>query len=572
MHRLTVRFLWLLAVPFVLAACDAGFSGEPGANLPPETELAVRAADLTEALSDTVAVPGDTLIMGGDTTIVDEFIVDTLRFTSLVEVNWSGTDPDGFIEAYEIRFYDARDMIGDEVGWARTTRRDSLVLLPIPPGSPTANVAFEVRSIDNEGAVDPTPARTVFPVRNTPPTLRIGRAEAPPDTTWPAASFAFAADDIDGEANLVAIEVALNDTTAGFVRLPAETDFLTLVAEDPRAAETEARLFIGRSGVPSETTLPGFLTDAPNTIYLRAVDAADFRSETAVYPDPDPDAEETWYVQRVTSPILLANDYRSARNTVVLPYHREILDEYAGEGNYDEWYLAEPFQVGVSSAVDAFSENFPSNPDPTLRLTLEFWDHIYWVSTNVTNRTISNNLPLAANFLDGFFEAGGTLFVNTAVRIPTSPEDNLGNNALAVLPLAGVFGFGSDSEYEEFSAYFFLSADAPVTPEAALPTGATLPDLRLARFIENIFSYPIGSDTVPLYSADFTAQLDDNSFVPWPGPDTIASLRGDGQVALFGVPLVNDFDGAPFLVGADGDPEAPQDAVKLILEALEFPR
>jgi len=572
MHRLTVRLLWLLAVPVVLAACDSGFSGEQGANLPPETELAVRAADLTEVLSDTVAVPGDTLVMGGDTTIVDEFIVDTLRFTSLVEVNWSGTDPDGFVEAYEIRFYDARDTIGDEVGWARTTRRDSLVLLPIPPGSPTANVAFEVRAIDNEGATDPTPARTIFPVRNTPPELRFIRAEAPPDTTWPAASFAFVAEDIDGEANLEAIEVALNDTTAGFVRLPAETDFLTLIAENPRAAETEARLLLGRSGVPSETRLPGFRTDAPNTIYLRAVDAADFRSETAIYPDPDPDAEETWYVQRVTSSVLLANDYRSARYTVVLPYHREILDEYLGADNYDEWYLAEPFQVGESTAVDAFSENFPSSPDPTLRATLEFWDHIYWVSTNVTNRTLGNNLPLAANFLEGFFEAGGTLFVSTAVRIPTAPEDNLGNNALAVLPLTGVFDFNPGSEYEEFFPYFFLSANEAVTPDEPLPTGVTLPALRMTRFIENIFSYPIGTDTVPLYTADFTAELDDGGFAPWPGPGTVASLRADGQVGLFAVPLVNDFNGDPFLVGADGDPEAPRDAVQLILEALDFPR
>jgi hypothetical protein len=433
-------------------------------------------------------------------------------------------------------------------------------------------VAFEVRSIDNEGAVDPTPARTIFPVRNTPPTLRIGRAEAPPDTTWPAASFAFAADDIDGAANLVAIEVALNDTTAGFVRLPPETDFLTLVADDPGATETEARLLLGRSGVPSETTLPGFRTDAPNTIYLRAVDAADFRSETAVYPDPDPEAGETWYVRRVTSPILLANDYRSARYTVVLPYHREILGAYVGEGGYDEWYLAEPFQVGESTAVDAFSENFPSSPDPTLRATLGFWDHIYWVSTNVTNRTLGNNLPLSANFLDDFFEGGGTLFVNTAVRIPTAPEDNLGNNALAVLPLTDVFDFGPGSEYEAFFPYFFLSASEPVTPAGPLPSGAALPALRMTRFIENVFSYPVGAGADVLYTADFTAELDDGSFVPWPGPGTVASLRADGQVALFAIPLVNDFNGNPFLVGADGDPDAPQEAVRLILEALDFPR
>jgi hypothetical protein len=570
MNRLTVRLLWLLAVPVVLAACDSGFSGEQGANLPPETELAVRAADLTEVLSDTVAVPGDTLVMGGDTTIVDEFIVDTLRFTSLVRVNWSGTDPDGFVEAYEIRFYDARDTIGDEVGWARTTRRDSLVLLPIPPGSPTANVAFEVRSIDNEGAVDPTPARTIFPVRNTPPELRFIRAEVPPDTTWPAASFAFVAEDIDGEANLEAIEIALNDTTAGFVRLSAETDFVTLVAADPSAPVTEARLLLGRSGVPTEFVLPGFLTNAQNTVYVRAVDAADFRSETAIYPDPDPDAEERWYVQRVTSPTLLVNDYRKSRNYLILPYHREILDAYAGEGNYDEWYLVEPVQEG-SSVVLEFSENLPTNPDPVLRETLRFWDAIYWVSNNATNRSVGNNLPLISNFLDAFFDDGGRLFVNVPIELPSEPEDNLGNEAFAVLPLAGLLDFGPGSEFEEYEQDMELSIGAEVTADQPLPTGNTLPTLETTRTIP-LFSYPVGTGSRSVYVGDLTAELETGEETLWPGPSTLASLRDDNRVALLALPLVREFNGDPYFVGADGDPEAPQEAVRLILEALDFPR
>ncbi len=575
MYRLTARLLWLglLAVPALLAACDGGISGEKNANRLPETELAVQAADLRDVLTDTLAVPGDTLVMGGDTTIVDEFIVETRRFTSLVRVNWSGSDPDGFVKAFELRFYDEREtgMIGPEVGWARTTRRDSLVLLPIPAGSPIANVAFEVRAIDNDEGVDPTPARTVFPVRNSPPVLRLSATEVPPDTTWPAASFAFSASDLDGQANLAAIEVALNDTTAGFVRLPADTGFITLVADDAGATETTARLLLGRSGSPSEIRLPGFRTDATNTLFLRAVDAADFRSPTVVYPNPDPDAGQTWYVRRVTSPILLVNDYRSERNTVVLPYHRAILDGYVGAGNYDEWYLAEPFQSG-STVVLLYSENLPKNPDPTLRETLRFWRHIYWVSTNATNRSLGNNLPLVANFLDEFFDAGGSLFVNVPVAIPTAPEDNLGNSALAVLPLAGLFDFGPGSEYEEFFPYFLLTGGATVAPAGALPSGTTLPALRMTRAIENAFSYPVGAGSFPLYTADFTVRRDDNTFTDWPGPGTVASLRADGRVALFALPLVVPLNGNPFLTGADGNPEAPQQAVRLILEALGFPR
>ena len=543
MYRLTALLIGLCAGATLLAACDSGITGEALTNLPPDTELAVQVADLRDV------------------------VTDDRRFTSVVEVNWSGTDPDGFVEAFEIRFYDESEAaaIGEDTGWTRTTRRDSLVLLPIPEGSPTADVVFEVRAIDNEGAVDPTPGRTVFPVRNSPPTLRLGRAEAPPDTTWPAASFAFAASDLDGTANLRAVEVALNDTTA-FVELPPETDFVTLVAVDPAAPETEARLFLGRGGAPSELRLPGLRTDAPNAFYVRAVDAAGFRSETVAYPG----ADEAWYVRRVTSPVLLVNDYRTARNTVVMPYHRAIMEAYRGAGTYDEWYLAEPFQTG-SSVVLAYSENLPANPDPTLRATLEFWDHIYWVSNNATNRALGNNLPLVAGLLEGFFEGGGSLFVNVPIRLPSAPEDNLGNSALAVLPLADLLDFGPGSDYEAFSPFAYLDGGAAVSPEGALPTGAPLPPLQTTRFVE-VLSYPVGSGSLSLYEGDITARRDDGALVDWPGPATLASLRADAQVALFAVPLVNDFNGLPLLEGADGDPGAPVEAIHLILDALGFPR
>ncbi len=565
--------LALLAGPLLLAACDGAIEGDAGANSPPDTELAVQVADLRDVLpTDTLAAPGDTLVIGTDTTFVDEFITDVRRFTSLVEVNWSGTDPDGYVEAFEIRFYDDRDTgtLDPDAGWARTASRDSLVLLPIPQGEPVANVAFEVRAVDNDGALDPTPARTVFPVRNTPPTLRISRAEAPPDTTWPAASFAFTAADLDGEINLASIEIALNDST-GFVALPAGTDFVTLVAADPGAAETDAQLLLGRSGAPSSFVLPGFLTDAPNTLYLRAVDAAGFRSDLAVYPDPD--AEERWYVRRVTSPVLLVNDYRTNRNPVVLPYHRAILDDYAGKGSYDEWYLAEPFQTG-NSVVLATSDNLPPNPNPTLRETLRFWEHLYWVSNDVTSRTLGNNLPLVAGFLDEFFADGGSLFVNVRLRLPANPEDNLGNGALAVLPLAGLLDFGPGSAFEEYEQTMSLTGGAALDPAQPLPGGQTLPPLQTTRFVD-VFSYPVGAGIIPLYTGELESQFDDddtNTLVPWPGPSTLASIRDDGQVALLAVPLVRDFNGEPYLEGADGSDEAPRQAVQLILGALDFPR
>ena len=534
------------ALLLLLAACDAGFSGDETENQPPDTELSVQVEDLGETLGEGA-------------------------LTSTVTVEWAGTDPDGFVAAYDLRYFNA-DADANTAAWTRTTRRDTALLLPIPSGESTARVTVEVRAIDNDGAVDPAPARTIFPIRNAPPTLRLSGVEVPPDTTWPAVSFSWEAGDPDGEANLAAIEVALNDSVGAFIRLPAETTFITLVADDPRASQTAMRVLLGRSGTSSSLRIPNLRTDADNTLYVRAVDAAGLTSATAQYPDPNPDAGQTWFVRRVSSPVLLVNDYRSTNNDVVIAYHRALLDAYGSPEGYDQWYLAAPFQEG-STAPPMYSDNLPPSAEPTLRETLRFWQHIYWVSNNATNATLGNNLPLVASVADQFFENGGRMFVNVIVRAPTVPEDNLGNASLALLPLSEPLSLGPGSPYPDFRRTLDLLTGAAITPAEMLPLGKPLPTLKARRFVGGTFAYPVSESTIELYRGEYTATLEsDGSLVPWTGPSTVSSMSADRRVALFALPLVNPQNGESFFEGADGDPDAPQDAVHLILEALGFPR
>ncbi|MDX1438851.1 MAG: hypothetical protein R3284_03010 [Rubricoccaceae bacterium] len=527
-----------------LAACDSSIQGQAADNRLPETELSVRVTDLRETL--------------GDGTLV-----------STVEVSWSGTDPDGFIASYDFRFYDEMLLgsIGPEENWTSTTSRDTTVLLPIPPGESTAAVVVEVRAVDNDGLKDPTPARTIFPIRNSPPEFRFVESEAPPDTTWPIFSFTWVGSDPDGDEDLAGIEVAFNDTLSGFTRLPADIDFVTFRAEDPRAmGMTTAQVFLGRAFQPSSLTVPNLVLDGENVVYMRAVDRTDTTSTVVRFPR---DEEDAFVVKRVSSDILLVNDYRKENYDVVMPYHEALLDEYVGAGNYDEWYLAEPFQTG-STIVTAYSENLPANPDPVLTETLRLWRHIYWVSTNATNRSLGNNLPLAANFIDGFLTDGGSIFVNVAIQLPTSPDDNLGNGALSLLPLAGLLTFGEGSEYPEYDPRLDLFTGAAVTPQNTLPNGVPLPALRTSRFVDRTFSYPVDEGSIPLYSGEYTAYLKDGGTTPWEGPSTVASFRNDGRVALFALPLLTDLTGSLTLEGTDGDPNAPKEAIKLILDALGF--
>ena len=521
-----------------LAGCDGGVSGDPAANQPPDTELAVR----------------DTSLVGN--------VEDDDRFTSTVFVAWSGTDPDGFVVAFDLRYYAAGAAPGPEDGWARTTRRDSLVLLPIPPESEVANVVFEVRAVDDEGAVDPTPARTVFPIRNSPPTLRLSGTLVPADTTWPVVSFGWTASDPDGPESLLGIEIALNDTT-DFVMLPPEVDFVTLVAQSPQGAgETVAEIFYGTSFIPSGLTVSGLRVGADNVLWARAVDQTETASPLARFPA---DEDDVWFVRRQTSDVLLVNDYRRAENTRVMPFHRNTLSGYGGA--FDEWDLSRPFSTG-NNPVIATSDALPVAASPTLRRTLALWRYIYWVSDQTTDRVQGYNFPVAAGVIDLFFEGGGRIFVQVPVKLPVDPDENQNNPAINILPLGGLITIPDSLVFNNLR----ISAGAEVVPVQPVPgTGQTLPRLQATQLVTGTLPY-IPGESVPLYEADYFANRTGGGTVDWTGPETVASMSTDRRIALLALPLVSPISGNPLLEGADGDPDAPRRAIHLILEGLTFPR
>ena len=540
---MTGRFLPLLlalaASPLLVTGCDVGFEGSRTENAAPDTELSVRSADLREDL-------------------------DGRRLVSTVNVAWSGTDADGVVLAYEVRAYAVDAGIpapGPEDGWGRTVRRDSTLLLPIPLGFDQADVAVEVRSIDDEGAKDPTPARTVFPIVNSNPTFRLISAEAPPDSTWPVVSFSFASADPDGEANLAGVELALNDTLAGFTRIDPAATFVTLVAEDPRAmGTTGARLFLGRGFSNSGIVLPGLNLDGENVLYIRAVDQAGAASPTLRYPGLDADGVplNSFYVRRVTGDVLLVNDFRSSGDEAVLDVAREALSLH-GTAVYDEWDLSATPQ---SAASPRFSDGLPSTQDPTLRQTLALWNRIYWVSNAVTNRVSGNNFPRAAAVLDLFFDGGGRLLVHTPVTLPQSADDGEGNPAVDVLPLGGLVEFPAGVRALR------ASSGTRVEPVSEVPgTGRTLPALQTARLLTSALPYETRPDDLILYEIPFYENNRPTDV--WMGSRTVASIRADRRVALFALPL---FAGPnPLFEPAGGADEGVADALAVLLDGLQFP-
>ncbi|NNE70610.1 MAG: hypothetical protein HKN29_09650 [Rhodothermales bacterium] len=519
-----------------LAACDSGFEGDRFNPRAPDTELAVR-----------------------DTSLVDNLAGNT-RLTSTVLVSWSGTDPDGFVAGFEVRFFGTTEPATGE--WTFTTANDSLVLLPIPRGERIADVIFEVRAIDNEGQVDPTPARTVFPIQNSPPSIRLGQFDLPPDTTFPLISFSWRADDPEGLANLSRIEISLNDSTT-YVPLDPDVDFVTLVGPTDLSAGliTDAEVYTGRGFSRSGLTVPGLRLNDENTFYLRAVDQTDTTSVIERY---------SWHVKAQTSDVLFVNDYRKSTNPRMAAHHLGVLGDYLAAGKeVDVWDLTLPFTTGSTGSTPR-SQSLPALADPTLNQTMARWSYIYWLSTSTTDRISTNNLPFAAASMDTFFDNGGKLMVHSPVSLPIEAEEAAVNPAIFLMPITELITFP-----DSLRPSLRLAFNAPLTPVNTLPGVAEpLPQLKSSGFQINTLPYvTTGANVIPLYDARYRYVTRQGSRQgTWTGPSTVASISADRRVGLFAIPLINEQTGANLLIGSDDDPTAATRAVHLMLESLGFPR
>jgi hypothetical protein len=97
-----------------------------------------------------------------------------------VPIEWSGSDPDGWVASYEIAWYSGPLEAGDLdtlLTWEGTEAVIDTFEVLADSGCAEAAChhahTFFVRAIDNEGAKDPTPASVSFTATTTPPRTRI---------------------------------------------------------------------------------------------------------------------------------------------------------------------------------------------------------------------------------------------------------------------------------------------------------------------------------------------------------------------------------------------------------------
>jgi len=358
----------VLAAGLALAACDRGMAVE---NQLPETRISL----------DTIALSGPD------------------RLNSVVQLSWLGSDADGYVAAYELR------VAGGE--WRRSTRTDSTLVLAIPAGIDTADLAVEVRSIDNEGGVDPSPARLVVPIKNSPPSAEFLDASFPEAAVWNALTFQWIASDPDGASSITDVELRVNG--GSWRPIDPNQKLVSLVLTASGATE----LYYGSQESAAANWGYALDTAGPTTLEVRARDLAGSWS-----------AVDTAPAVTVRMP---------TANLLVVASH---------SGAADAAWTADLAALGVDyDVLDLLSNSGQDRPrswNPGFRHTLRGYDALLVYSASsvmLDPQTGATKLPLAhmAPALQRFGEAGGKLLVSASFGATSDLSDLVGT-----LPIDGL--------------------------------------------------------------------------------------------------------------------------------------
>jgi hypothetical protein len=436
--------------------------GEKNENLLPETSLFVKEINL----------------------------VGEARKTTSVKLHWSGQDKDGYIKYFEIS-------VNNEA-WKQVFVQDSTFLFIVPVGDDSTNVNFKVRAVDNNDAIDPTPAELTIPIKNTIPVAKLDLNSQPTDTTLTVFSLLWSVSDADGEQNLDSVYVKIND--ANWVNLPKNIFFLTFVPKTPtQSGAVVCDLYRDYTGTKISATISGLKLNENNRIYLKAKDISGAFS--------DIDSTSLFYVKKKNSNLLVVDAFESVDpNAVYFPILNNIaagfdlLDLYRDNGKY-----------------------IPSFWNPTFELYLGIYEKVFWFNDNnvykgklkattpcpnptpVTPQDGNMMIEAAAPAIRNYLNNNGKIFVTTRYQPcfkNTSP----------------IFGFSSIDRIIERT----VSEQARIGTDSIIKISSefrsSFPDLKASATISGVF---------PFYPKPGTKVLASTNIIKlsgWEGPDNIIGI------------------------------------------------
>ncbi len=332
------------------------------------------------------------------------------RLNSQVRLSWFGTDKDGFIEGFEINI--------NNTGWIYTTTQDSIFRFPIPPGSDTADIAFEVRAIDNDNNTDPTPATLGVPVKNSQPVATINADYITGDSVLGVLTFLWSGTDPDGDETIQEAQLKLNN--GPWTSFNPSNSLLSIVPNDPtQLGIGTSDVYVGQGGDPV-FTVDGLRIGDTNHVYIKVIDLAGAESEV--------DTSTVFFFKQQTSDLLLIS---GQDQSVYSDYFDLIGSNY---GSYDFFDMSS-------------NAKLPLYFDPTLKLAVQNYDKIIFHSdqtlfTNQRTNEVGLLLKFVAPVLQDFFNAGGKSIISTTFTnnqdiadiVGVMPMDSLARNGAANLP------------------------------------------------------------------------------------------------------------------------------------------
>jgi hypothetical protein len=399
------------------------------------------------------------------------------RYTTTVDVHWWGTVQSGFIRGYEVS-------VDDMQTWSFTTRQDSTFLLTLPNGQDTADIRIYVRTVDNRGRVDQTPASTAYPVRNTAPSIAFDYSTGKKTKAFPAFRFNWTLQDIDGLADISTVEIGLNDTV-NTLKLPSSVTASTFVGERVGGSFTGAyTLYNNTQTTPFAQKLQGGIFDTYNFIYLRAVDRTGARSEWV---------KDSIFIKQPKNGLLFINDYNNSKPLINSFYASRILNLGTAYASFDT----------VASLLD----ELPSDVFTTTR-TFEFFNRIVWVTEDPTR-----SLGTAQTSTTSFFNNGGKLFM--VMEIPNDVQAD-----------AGFFSFTPMEKLVIDPGRSFRMA----TGDQLYAYDGTWPVLKASAIVTFPRPFNTYKQSTGLFSYDSLSRADLRSFgpggaLPWTGTSTVMSKR-----------------------------------------------
>lgn len=314
------------------------------------------------------------------------------RLNSVVKLAWFGSDADGYVVAYELR-------VG-EGPWVRTTQTDSTLVLGIPAGQDTADLAVEVRAIDHEGGIDPSPARLVVPIKNTPPSAEFTTSSFPDVPVWNAVTFQWFAEDPDGAGSITDVELRVNG--GAWRPIDPNQKLVSLVLH----ASGATALYYGNQEASAANWGYALDTAGPSVLEIRARDLAGAWSA--------PDTAPSVTVKMPQSKLLVVASHSAAA---------------------DAAWSSDLAALGVDyDLLDLLSNSGAARPrswNPGFRHTLRGYDAVvvYTASSVMLDpQTGLTKLPLAhmGPAIQRFGEAGGRVLVSASFSATSDLTDLVG--------------------------------------------------------------------------------------------------------------------------------------------------